>query len=127
MKFLRNMNPTLRGFLIIVAIVVVIMSFQLYTTLTVVSGLVQIAFFLAIAFFAYMVWRDRKSDIEAWSDRSRRAFYAAIAVIVLNLALFFSPYKILHISGIPGVAWLLVFPICVYAMVRIWRDEHRYG
>ncbi|MGZ4411361.1 MAG: hypothetical protein ACXVY8_04430, partial [Gaiellaceae bacterium] len=106
---------------------VVILSLQLYTTLWAIGQLVRIAFFLAIAFFAYMVWRDRKSDIEAWSDRSRRAFYAAIAVIVLNLALFFSPYKILHISGIPGVAWLLVFPVCIYAMVRIWRDEHRYG
>jgi amino acid transporter len=127
MRFIRNMNPTLRGFLIIIAIVVVIMAFQLYTTLAVVSGLVRIAFFLAIAFFLFMLWRERRSDIEAWSDRSRRAFYAAALLVIVNLGIYFSPYRIIHVRGLPGLAWLLVFPICIYAMVRIWQDEHRYG
>jgi amino acid transporter len=126
MRFLRTMNPTLRGFLIIVAIVAVIMAFQLYATLAVVGGLVRIAFFIAIALFVFMLWRERRGDIEGWSDRSRRAFYAAAILLVLNLGVYFSPYRIIHINGIPGVAWLLVFPICIYAMVRIWQEEHRY-
>jgi hypothetical protein len=123
------MNGTLRGFLIIVLIVVVVMAFQLYATLAVVSMLVSIAFFLAIAFFVYMVWRERRSEIEAWSGRSRAAFYSAALLLVLNLGVYFWrwPHRIVHVSGLPGVAWLLVFPICIYAMVKVWRDEHHYG
>jgi hypothetical protein len=129
MRFLRNMNATLRGFLIIIAIVLVVMLFQLYTTLVVVSTLLSLAFFLAIAFFVYMLWRERRGDIEVWSGRSRLAFYGAALLLLVNLGAYFWrwPHRIVHVSGLPGVAWLLVFPICIYAMVRVWRDEHRYG
>jgi peptidoglycan/LPS O-acetylase OafA/YrhL len=125
MGLFRDMNPTLRGFLIIAAIAGVVVALQLGTTLAVVGGLVRIAFFIAIAFFLFMLWRERRSEIEAWSDRSRRAFYAAAILIVVNLSLYFSPSGF-NLSGIPGVCWILVFALCIYSMVRIWRDEHTY-
>ena len=45
----------------------------------------RIAFFLAIAFFLFLLWRERRSDIEAWSDLSRRTFYGAIVLAVLAI------------------------------------------
>ena len=45
-----NMNPTLRGFLIIAAIALVIILLNLYVALASLFLLAQIAFFLAIAF-----------------------------------------------------------------------------
>ena len=57
------MNPTLRGFLVIALIAVVIVVLQLETTLTALFLLARIAFFLAIAYFVYLMWRDRREAI----------------------------------------------------------------
>ena len=59
----RDMNPTLRGFLIIALIAVVIVVLQLQTTLAALFLLARIAFFLAIAYFVYLAWRDRREQI----------------------------------------------------------------
>ena len=45
----------------------------------------RIAFFLAIAFFLFLLWRERRSDIETWSDLSRRTFYGAIVLAVVAI------------------------------------------
>ena len=88
-----------------------------------VGGLLQIAFFLAIAFFLFLLWRERRGDIEAWSDWSRKLFYASIllAVVTIGLAIGY---------GLPAsrdaLALILVLAACVYVVVRVWRVEHRY-
>ena len=116
-------HPTLRGFLIILAIVAVVVALSLESTLAAIGGLLRIAFFLAVAFFLFLVWRDRRSDIEAWSDRGRRVFYAAaiLAVVDIGMLIGLSP------SGPDALAFLLVLAACVYAGFRVWRNEHRYG
>jgi uncharacterized membrane protein YtjA (UPF0391 family) len=73
-RFFTDMNPTLRGFLIIALIAGVVVVLSLEEVLATVGGLLRIAFFLAIAFFLFLLWRERRSDIEAWSDRSRKVF-----------------------------------------------------
>jgi hypothetical protein len=116
-------HPTLRGFLIILAIVVVVVALSLESTLAAIGGLLRIAFFLAVAFFLFLVWRDRRSDIETWSERGRRVFYAAaiLAVVDIGMLIGLSP------SGPDALAFLLVLAACVYAGFRVWRDERRYS
>jgi quinol-cytochrome oxidoreductase complex cytochrome b subunit len=122
-RFLTDMNATLRGFLIIglIALVVVVLSLQ--SVLNTVGGLLRIAFFLAIAFFLFLIWRDRRSDIEAWSDRSRNVFYGAIVLAVVDIGALIG----LGASGPDALAFFLVLGACAYAAVRVWRDEHRYS
>ena len=62
------MNPTLRGFLIIAAIALTVIVLNLYVALASLFLLAQIAFFLAIAFFIYLLWRERRDDIEHVAD-----------------------------------------------------------
>jgi len=123
-------HPTLRAFAIILAIVAIVMVFQLYATLVVVSALLQIAFFLAIAYFLFLLWRGRRSEIALWPARAQWAFYLAILIVITNLAVYFGARLFgahrLNINGLSGVAWLLVFPICGYAIWRIWREQHTY-
>jgi hypothetical protein len=126
-SFFARMNPTVRGLLVVVAVALVVVVFRLYTTLAVVSGLLRIAFFLAIAFFVYLLWRDQRSNIELWSDRARRVFYAAALLIVIDLGAFFSPFRTITLSGFPAFAFIAVLVICGYSMWRIWRTEHTYG
>ena len=122
-RFLGRINATLRGFLIIglVALVVVVLSLQ--PVLATVGGILRIAFFLAIAFFLFLLWRERRSDIETWSDRGRNVFYAAIVLAVVDIGALIG----LGASGLDAFAFFLVLLACAYAAVRVWRDEHRYS
>jgi uncharacterized membrane protein len=122
-RLFSKINATLRGFLIIglIALVVVVLSLQ--SVLATVGGLLRIAFFLAIAFFLFLLWRERRSDIEAWSDRSRNVFYAAVILAVVDIGALIG----LGASGPDALAFFLVLGACLYAAVRVWRDEHRYS
>ena len=126
-RFFSDMNPTLRGFLVIALIALVVVVFQLYQTLAIVSGLLRIVFFLAIAYFIYLWWRNHRSDMETWSQRSRMVFYAAAILIVLDLATYFSPFRTGPLRGFGALSFLLVIVICAFSMWRVWRDEHTYG
>ena len=118
------MNPTLRGFLVIGLIALVIVVLQLETTLTALFLLARIAFFLAIAYFIYLLWRDRREEISMWSQRSRVVFYGSGLVMIVNVAArFFVPVG----NGLNLIIFLAVFVLCGFAMWRVWRDEHTYG
>ncbi|HSC51085.1 MAG TPA: hypothetical protein VLD16_12550, partial [Gaiellaceae bacterium] len=117
-------NPTLRGFLIIALIAVVIVVLQLEKTLTALFLLAQIAFFLAIAFFVFLLWRERRQEISMWPARSRVVFYGAALLMVVNVAArFFVPVG----SGLNLLVFVAVFVLAGFAMWRVWRDEHSYG
>ena len=116
-------HPTARGFLVIAAIALVVVVLSLESTLATVGGLLRIAFFLAIAFFLFLVWRERRGDIETWSERGRRVFYAAVVVAVVDVGMLIG----LRPGGPDAFAFLVALALCVYAGFRVWRDEHRYG
>ena len=115
-------HPTARGFMLIALVALVVVVLSLESTLAAIGGLLQIAFLLAIAFFFFLVWRERRSDIETWSDRGRRVFYAAAILAVVDVGMLIG----LRPSGPDALAFLLVLAACVYAGFRVWRDEHRY-
>ncbi len=115
--------PLVRGLAVLALIAVVVVVLSLEPVLAAIGGILGIAFFLAIAFFLFLVWRERRGDLEAWSDWNRWLFYAAIglAVVAIGLALGY---------GLPGsrdaLALVVVVGACVYVLVRVWRAEHRY-
>ena len=117
------MNPTLRGFLIIALIAGVVVVLQLYQTLVALSILARIAFLLAVAFFIYLAWRERRGEISEWSARARTAFYGAAIIIVVDIGIF----TFAGASGLDAVAFILVLGLCGYAMWRTWRQEHTYS
>ena len=95
---------------------------SLEPVLATVGGLLQIAFFLAIAFFLFLLWRERRGDLEAWSDRNRTLFYAAIILAVVAIGMAIG----LGVPGRDALALVLVLAACAYVVVRVWRLEHRY-
>ena len=121
--FWDRIPPLVRGLGIVGLIAVVVVALSLEPVLATVGGLLRIAFFLAVAFFLFLVWRERRGDLEAWSDWSRRLFYAAIvlAVVAIGMALGY---------GLPksrdALALVLVLGACAFVAVRVWRREHRY-
>jgi small-conductance mechanosensitive channel len=121
--FFSRLNPTLRGFLIILAIVAIIVVFQLEATLTALLIVARIAFLLAIAFFVYLVWRERREEIAAWPTRARTVFYGAAVLAVADLGADW--YGGAH--GLQVLAFIGVLAGCGFALWRIWRDQHTYG
>ena len=124
------MNPMLRGFLVIALIALVVVVLELYQTLVALSLLMRIAFFLAVAFFVYLVWRERRADIATWSRRAQGVFYGAALLIVANLGAAF--YRgggsfFGGLSGLDAVAFLVVLALAAFSMWRVWRDERTYG
>ena len=118
-----RINPTLRGFLIIGLIALVVVVLQLEATLVALSIILRIAFFLAIAFFVFLMWRERWSDIDTWSGRAKTVFYGAALLIVADVGVWI--VRGLG-SGLNALAFVLVLGLSGFAMWRIWRDEHSY-
>jgi small-conductance mechanosensitive channel len=116
-------RPTLRGFLIIALVALVIMLLNLYTALFAISMLLRIAFFLAIAFFIFLMWRERRDEISTWSTREMVVFYGSAVLIVAAIGIYFW-------HGLPGyeqLGFIGVLACGGYAMFRVWRDRHHYS
>jgi peptidoglycan/LPS O-acetylase OafA/YrhL len=123
MGLFRRMNPTLRGLLIVALIAVIVVVLQLESTLVALGILLRIAFILAITFFIYLMWRERRSEIAAWPARAQITFYGAALLIVVDIGVDWY-------WGAPGLqllAFLAVIVCCLFAMWRVWRDQHTYG
>jgi hypothetical protein len=119
-RFLEN--RTVRGLAIVALIALAVVLLQLEAVVASIGGLLRIAFALAVAFFLFLVWRERRGDLEAWSERNRRVFYAAIALAVVDIGAVIG----LSPTGADVIGFFIVLALCAYAIVRIWREEHTY-
>ena len=118
----ERIPPLVRGLGIVALVALVVVLLSLEPVLATVGGLLQIAFFLAVAFFLFLLWRERRGDFEAWSDRNRRLFYAAIVLAVIDVGMLIG----LSPSGRDAFAFFGVLAACIWVLVRTWRLEHRY-
>ena len=123
MKPFSRLNPTLRGFLILGAIAAVVVVLRLETTLVALLVLARIAFLLAIAFFVFLMWRERRGEIGMWPLRARVVFYGAALLAVADLGVDW--YGGAH--GLQVLAFVVVLALSGFAMWRTWRAEHTYS
>jgi hypothetical protein len=117
------MNPTLRGFLIILAIVAVVVVLQLQATLAALLIVARVAFLLAIAFFIYLMWRERRAEIATWPTRARVVFYGAALLAVADLGVNWYGGA----SGLQVLAFVGVLVLSGVAMWRVWRQQHHFA
>ena len=122
---MSRISPTVRGIAIIVLIAAAITALQLQIALQSLLLIARIAFFLAIAFFLYLLWRERRDEISMWPGRSRAVFYGAVGLALVNIgAAVLSPWPS---GGLEALIFFFVLGACVFAAWRVWRDEHTYG
>ena len=121
-RFFSRINPTLRGLAILAAIAGLIVVFQLEQTLVALSLLARIAFMLAIAYFIFLVWRERREGISMWSRRAQTVFYGAAVLAVADVGVYWYGGA----RGMQVLAFVAILALCLFAMVRTWRDQHRY-
>jgi hypothetical protein len=118
----RNVNPFVRNILILALIAAAVVALNQEVALSVVGALVRVAFFLAIALVAYFFWRDfGRREIAIWPGRAQVVFYAAIALLVIDLGVWFSSPP----AGRIALALIVVAAASVYAGVRTWLHQRR--
>jgi hypothetical protein len=115
-------HRTIRGFAILILISIGIVVLRLEATLNALYVIARIAFLLAIAFFLFLLWREHRSEIDAWPGRAQAVFYGSAALIVLDIAAI----SFIRESGLDAVAFILVLAAAGFAMWRTWRDQHTY-
>ncbi len=112
----------LRGIALVALVSVVIVVFSLEESLVTAGALMRVAFLLAIAFFLFLLWRERRSEIETWSDLSQRTFYGAIVLAVVDIGAVLG----LRPTGLDAIVFFVVLACCAWAIFRVWRREHQY-
>ena len=117
-----RINPTLRGLLILAAIAGLVVVFQLEQTLIALGLIARIAFVLAIAYFIFLTWRERREGISMWSQRAQWVFYGAAVVAVADVGVYWYGGAV----GYQILAFVGVLVLCGLAMWRTWRDQHTY-
>jgi small-conductance mechanosensitive channel len=117
-----RINPTLRGLLILAAIAGIVVVLQLEQTLVALGVLARVAFLLAIAYFIYLTWRERREGIAMWSQRAQWVFYGAATLAVADVGVYWYGGAV----GYQILAFVGVLVLCGLAMWRTWRDQHTY-
>ena len=122
---MSRINPTLRAFAILLLIAIGIWALQLQTAVISLLLIARIAFFLAIAFFLFLLWRERRGEISMWPASSQAIFYGAVGLAVANIgAAILAPYPQ---GGLEMLVFIFVLVACGYSLWRVWRREHTYG
>ena len=116
-------NGFVRGMALVALVSLAIVLLSLEESLVTAGALLRVAFFLAIAFFLFLLWRERRSDIETWSTASQRAFYGAILLAVVDIGAVLG----LRPTGMEAIVFFVVLACCAWAIFRVWRREHRYA
>jgi len=117
------MNPFLRNLAILAVLALAIVVLNQETALATAGALVRVAFFIVIGVVAYFFWRDfGRREIETWPTRSAQVFYAACALLVLDIGW----YAVKSPQGRDALACFVVAGICVYVGWRTWRDQKTY-
>ena len=83
-RYWSQMNPTLEGSILgLIALTIVVLN--LGTALASLYVIARIAFLLALAFFFYLLWRERRDDIAVWPTRAKFVLYGGTALVAFDL------------------------------------------
>jgi len=121
-RFFSRISPFLRGLLILAAIAAIVVVLRLEQTLVALGLIFRIVFILAIAYFIFLVWRERREGISMWSQRARWVFYGAAILAVVDVGVYWYGGAV----GYQILAFVAILALCGIAMWRTWRDQHTY-
>ena len=118
-RFVADMNPTLRGFILIAIIAAIVVALSLGPALGTLFLIVQIVLLVVFVVFLYRLWRERRGQVAMWPRRAQVVFYGSAFVIVADIV----AYTAFAHSGLDAIAFLGVLAFCGFAMVRVWLDQ----
>ncbi len=94
------------------------------SALDVMLTLLTVAFFVAIAWFGYMLFRRNRMEIETLDSRQRVVLYSSVGLAFLT---FTATNQLFDEGGVGVLAWLALLGICSYGVFWVWTQYREYG
>ena len=92
--------------------------------LDVVLTVLTLAFFAAIAFLGYRLYREYNFTLESLEDRERFVLYGSIALAFLTFA---ATQRLFDYGGGGVVAWIAMLVLASYGVYWVYMHSRRYG
>jgi len=122
------MSSRLRITLEVLALLVIALAFTLVpgggTTLEVVLRLLTVAFFVAIAFLGYRLYREHSFTLESLTDTQRGVLYTCVGGAFL---VFAAGERLFGWGGGGVVLWLGLLGLCSYGLFWVWTSARDYA
>lgn len=93
-------------------------------TLTVALTVLTLAFFAGIAFFAYRLYRENRTTLDALAPRQRLVLYGSIALAFLT---FTATERLFDAGGAGFLGWFALLALCSYGVFWVYTQARRYG
>ncbi len=94
------------------------------SALNVLTSALSIAFFAAIALFAYRMYHEQRFTVDSLSERQRIVLYGAVGLAILN---FTATSRLFDAGGLGVLAWFVVIGACSYGVMWVYMSYRRYG
>lgn len=94
------------------------------SALNVALTLLTVAFFAAIAFLGYRLYREHRMDIETLEPRQRLVLYGSVGLAFLT---FTATNRLFDLGGVGVVAWLALLGLCSYGVFWVWTRHRRFS
>ena len=92
--------------------------------LRVLLTLLSIAFFTAIAYLGYRLYRQFGSELDSLNDRTRLVLYGSVALAFLT---FCATNRMFESGGFGALAWIALLGICSYGVYWVWTQYRALG
>ena len=87
--------------------------------LEVALALLSIAFFTAIVYLAYRLYRQFGFELDSLSDRQRLTLYGSVGLAFLT---FCATNRMFDSGGLGVLAWFALLGICSYGVYWVWTQ-----
>ena len=122
------MNETLRKSLSFGAILLIALAFTVApgggATLDVLLTILSIAFFTAIAYRGFRLYREYHFTLDSLENRERLVLYSSIALAFLAFA---ATRRLFDIGGGGAIIWIALLVLASYGVYWVYMQQRRYG
>ena len=83
----------------------------------------SVAFFVAIAFFGYRMFREYRFMLDSLSERQRLVLYGSVALAFWNFA---AAQRLFGLGGGGALLWLAVLGVASYGVYWVYTQSREY-
>jgi uncharacterized protein involved in cysteine biosynthesis len=94
------------------------------SALDVVLTLLTIAFFGAIAFLGYRLYRQYRLELDTLDSTLRLTLYASLGLALLTVT---ATNRLFDAGGAAVLVWLALLALASYGIFWVWTRYRRYG
>jgi hypothetical protein len=118
-----NVNPTLRNVLIVLALAALLVLIPGGGTgASIATQALSLVFLGTLVWFASLMYRQHRVELESLGDRKRAVVYVALGVALLTIT---ASSRLWHTGG-GIIVWFVLVGAAVYAVLAVVLSARRY-